>query len=87
MTITNYDEKERTVAGHLVKVVVFRDEVCGYVDGSQIYGVYVDDPDRLRVSTAISPTGEFQKSWAYVKCMTMVCEVVSEITGKALSKS
>lgn len=86
MTKIRYDTKERTVGGHRVKVIVAKSEVCGYVDGSQVYGVYVDDPDRLRVSTATAPTGEFTKSQAYVKCMTMVCEVVEDITAAAETK-
>lgn len=86
MAKLNYDTKERIMGGHRVKVAVVRNEVCGYVDGSQVYGVYVDDPDRFQVSTATAPTGDFAKSQAYVKCMTMVCEIVEEIAAAAETK-
>lgn len=86
MAKLDYDMKERTVQGHRVKVSVGKNEVCGHVDGSQVYGVYVDDPARMRVSTSTAPSGDFAKSKAYVMCMMMVCETVEEITAVAESK-
>lgn len=75
----NYDTKTKTFKDHKLKVVVTKNEVQGYVDQDQVYGVYIDDLKRLRVSTATAPCGEFDKSCARIKCMTMVCETVEEI--------
>lgn len=61
----------KLVPSSKIEVRVVGNEVRGFVDGNQVYGVYTDD-DRPRVSTAQAPCGTLEKSRAVVECMRRV---------------
>lgn len=64
-----------------IKVVVVKDEVQGFVGRNQVYGVYIDDHMRLRVSTAQAPCGSLEQSRAIIECMQQVLDKVESLTG------
>ena len=69
------------MAKPLIQVIVKGNEVQGFVGTDQVYGVYIDQPDRLRVSTAQCPSGPLEKSRLVIECMQQVLDKVDELVA------
>lgn len=76
----SYDEKVCTFNGKKIRAVVTKDEIQGFVEDVQVYGIYIDRGlENARTSMATCPSGTLDNSEPIIRCMRLVLSVVNDL--------
>ena len=71
------------IGPHVITIKHGAREISGYVDGVEVYSVYLQHTDvGTRVGSATAPSGDIMKSKATVTCMSMVIAAVEAWQAK-----